>query len=42
MVGRMLPLVAVEDIKETLEFYEKKLGFEVGTVSPSREESLKT
>jgi len=33
----MLPMLAVEDVKGTLEFYNEKLGFEVGTVSPSRE-----
>ena len=37
MVGSMLPMLAVEDVKKTLEFYDEKLGFEIGTVSPSRE-----
>lgn len=40
MVGSMLPMLAVEDVKRTLEFYEEKLGFEIGTVTPSRENPM--
>jgi len=40
MIGSMLPMLAVEDVKRTLEFYEEKLGFEIGTVTPSRENPM--
>jgi len=38
MAEKMLPMMAVDNIKETLRFYEEKMGFEIGTISPNKED----